>query len=200
MNNFNRMVYTAVMAATLVMPAMAMAAEDHSTVNKSIKIGMDAVVGDVESVNGSVRIGDGSSVNSVETVNGSIKIGSGVGISHDISAVNGAISLHQGCEVGGNIETVNGGITLERTLVSGGVETVNGQISILDGSEINGDVVVRQNKGWSLGKRKPVPVEIGENVVVHGNLVFKQPVRLRLHESARVGEIIGDEVEMLGDS
>ena len=62
------------------------------------------------------------------------------------------------------------------------------------------DIVVRENKSWGWSKRKPIHVEIGENVVVHGNLVFKQPVKLMLHETAQVGEIIGDDVETLSSS
>jgi hypothetical protein len=63
---------------------------------------------------------------------------------------------------------------------------------------VSGDVVVKKPGGWGWShRRKPIRVEIGENVVVHGNLVFEQPVELRLHESAKVGEIIGDEVEIV---
>ena len=200
MSVFSRVVKISVVAVLLALPAMAMSADDHSTVNKSIKLGANTVAGDIESVNGSVRVGEGSSVSSIEAVNGAINIGPGVGIERGVRTVNGSVSLDSDCEVGGNIETVNGAIKLERTMVSGDIETVNGQLRILDGSEVTGDVLVRENKSWGWSKRKPIHVEIGENVVVHGNLVFKQPVRLSLHESARVGEIIGDDVEMTDGS
>ena len=78
---------------------------------------------------------------------------------------------------------------------------VNGGLRILDRSEVSGNVVVKKPGGWSWGsgsRRKPVRVEIGENVVVHGDLVFEQWVELKLHDTAKVGEIIGDEVEMIG--
>ncbi len=43
-------------------------------------------------------------------------------------------------------------------------------------------------------------VEIGQDVVVHGDLIFEHAVKLKLHDTARVGEIIGDEVKMVGSS
>jgi DUF4097 and DUF4098 domain-containing protein YvlB len=188
-------------AALMVLPAVASAENSHSTVNKSIRIGSDTSADDVDSVNGSIRIGANSSVSSVESVNGSIKLANDVTVDKDIDAVNGGITLGSGCEVGGDVETVNGGIHMQGTLVSGNVETINGGIQILDGSEIAGNVKVEKPHGWSWNNRnKPVHVEIGKDVVVHGDLIFEHAVELELHETARVGEIIGDEVEMVGNS
>jgi len=190
-----------VLAGLIVLPAVAGASGSHSTVNKSIQIDDNSTTGEVDSVNGSIRIGDNSFVDSVESVNGSIKLGNDVTVNKDIDAVNGAITLKAGCEVGGNVETVNGGIRLETAWVSGDVETVNGQLRILNGSEVAGNVMVREPRGWRTNKRrKPVRVEIGQDVVVHGNLIFEHAVELKLHDSARVGEIIGDEVKMVGNS
>lgn len=188
----------AVSAVLMILPAVAGASGSHSTVNKSIHIGENSKTGDVDSVNGSISIGAGSFVDSVDSVNGSIKLGNDVTVDKGIDAVNGAITLQPGCEVGGDVETVNGGIRMENTLVAGNVETHNGHLRILQGSEVSGNVVVRKSKGWSFNKRrKPVKVEIGENVVVHGDLVFENAVELSLHETARVGEILGDDVEMV---
>ena len=193
---------TAIALATLIVfPAVVEAGNSHSTVNKSIRIGDNTTAGEVDSVNGSIRIGANSVVESVESVNGSIKLANNVRVDKDIEAVNGGISLESGCEVGGDIETVNGSIHVQKTLVSGNVETINGRIRILDGSEIVGNVKVERPHGWNWNKRrKPVQVEIGKDVVVHGDLIFEHAVELELHESARVGEIIGDEVEMVGNS
>jgi DUF4097 and DUF4098 domain-containing protein YvlB len=185
---------TAALAAFIALPAMA---GSYSTVNSSINLDENTSTGDVDSVNGSIRIGAGSVVGSVGSVNGSIKLGNNVTVDGEIKAVNGAITLQPGCDVDGNVETVNGGIKMESTRVAGDVETVNGGLQILDGSELQGNVVVRKPGGWTFNKRrKPIRVEIGSDVVVHGDLVFEQPVELRLHDSARVGEIIGDEVTM----
>ncbi len=193
---------TAVLLAILiVLPAVSMAGGSHSTVNKSINIDDNSTTGSVDSVNGSIRIGDNSSVESVESVNGSVKLGKDVTVDRSVEAVNGAITLQPGCEVGGNVETVNGGIRLEYTRVSGDVETVNGQLRILEGSEVSGNVLVKEPGGWNHNKRrKPVRVEIGKDVLVHGDLIFEHAVELKLHDTARVGEIIGDEVKMVGSS
>jgi len=192
----------AALSVLIVLPAVAVAGGDHSTVNKNIRIDDNTTAGDVDSVNGSIRIGANSFVDSVESVNGSIKLGNDVTIDKGIDAVNGSVTVEAGCEVGGNVETVNGGIRLEHAMVSGDVETINGQLRILQGSEVAGNVIVREPKGWwgSNNRRKPVRVEIGENVIVRGDLVFEHAVELQLHESARVGEIIGDDVEMIGSS
>lgn len=190
------------LSALIVFPAAALADGDQSTVNKSIRIDDNTTAGNVDSVNGSIRIGANSFVDSVESVNGSIKLGNDVTVDKGIDAVNGSITVEAGCEVGGNVETVNGGIRLEHAMVSGDVETINGQLRILQGSEVAGNVIVREPKSWwsSNNRRKPVRVEIGENVIVHGDLVFEHAVELELHKTARVGEIIGDEVEMIGSS
>lgn len=199
MNVKYRYLITAALAVCIALPAMAVASSKYSTINSSIKIGVNNKAGDLDSVNGSITVGDGSSVGSMDTVNGSIKVGDDVTVDGDIESVNGAITLRPGCEVGGHIETVNGGVRMENTKVAGDIETVNGGLKILEGSEVTGNIVVRKPGGWSWGgKRKPVRVEIGENVVVHGDLVFEHAVELRLHDSAKVGEIIGDEVEIIG--
>lgn len=188
-----------ILVVLMVLPAVA--SGSHSTVNKSIRIDDSSTVGDIDSVNGSIRIGANSVVKSVDSVNGSIKLANDVAVDRGIDAVNGAITLEPGCEVGGNVETVNGGIRMEETTVAGDVVTYNGQLRILQGSEVSGNVVVRKSKGWSFNKRrKPVRVEIGQDVVIHGDLIFEHAVELNLHDTARVGEVIGDEVEMLGDS
>ena len=201
MKNSLKFLTAAALAVLIVLPATLVADDSHSTVNKSIRIDENSTVGDVDSVNGSIRIGAKSSVRSVEAVNGSIQLGHDVTVDKNVDAVNGAITLEPGCEVGGDVETINGGIRLKNTLVAGDVETVNGQTRILEGSEIAGNLVVRKSKGWNSNKRrKPVRVEIGEDVVVHGDLIFEQAVELRIHDTAKVGEIIGDEVELIGSS
>ena len=201
MKTYSKIIIAAALAALIAMPAVAGASGDYSTLNKSIRIGESTTAGDVESVNGSIRIGSNSLVESVEAVNGSIKLGNDVTVDDSIEAVNGTITLQAGCVVGGHVETVNGTIRMEDTRVADNVETVNGALRILDRSEVTGNVVVRKPGGWGWSHRqKPVKVEIGQDVVVHGDLIFEHPVELSLHETARVGEIIGDEVIMADGS
>ena len=200
MKNSFKLLTAVAFAALTVLPAVVVAG-GYSTINKSISIDSDTTTGSVDSVNGSIRIGDNSFVKSVDSVNGAIKLGSDVTVDGDVESVNGAVNLESGCEVGSDVETVNGGIRLQNSRVSGNVETVNGQIRILDRSEVFGNVVVKKPGGWSFNnQRKPVRVEIGKDVLIHGDLVFEHPVELKLHETARVGEIIGDDVEMAGSS
>ena len=188
----------AVLTTLIALPAMAGVSGSYSTLNKSITLGDNAMAGSIDSVNGSIRIGANSFVGSVESVNGAIILGNDVTVDGSVEAVNGTIMLEPGCEVGERIETVNGAIHMENTRVAGDVETVNGSIRILDRSEVSGNVLVRKPGGWVASHRqKPLQVEIGQDVVVHGNLVFEHAVELRLHETARVGEIIGDEVTMI---
>lgn len=191
----------AVLAITMIatMPVAAWSGSSFSTINKSIRLESGTSAGDVESVNGAIRIGDDSVVESVESVNGSIRIGDGVKVERDIEAVNGAIELGQGSDVGGSIESVNGSIKLRHTQVADHVQTVNGDIHLLDGTIVEGYVKVKKPRGWSSHRNKPVKVEIGENVQVMGDLVFEQPVELKLHPSARVGDVIGDEVTVIED-
>ncbi len=184
------------LSSLLVLPTLALAGGDISSVNKSIRIESSEAAGEIESVNGSIRIGSNAVVSSINSVNGSIDIGPDAQIEDNVEAVNGTIEMAGGSEAGGNIETVNGTIKLFDANVGGHIHTVNGGIRLMDGTVVGGDVVVRKPQGWS-SKRKPVKVEIGENVQVYGDLIFEHPVELRLHESARVGEVIGEDITIL---
>ena len=201
MKTYFKFLTIAALAALVALPTAAGASGKYSTLNSSIHLDDDTRTGDVDSVNGSIHIGANSTVKSVESVNGSIKLGTDVTVDEGVDAVNGSINLQAGCEVGANVTTVNGHVSLQNARVAGDVETVNGKLEILDRSEVFGNVVVRRPGGWNFSKRdKPVYVEIGQDVVVRGKLIFEQPVELRLHDSARVGEIVGDEVRMVAGS
>ncbi len=185
------------LSMSVLLPVVSLAGDDVSTVNKSIRIDRDSSAGSVESVNGSIRVGDGAVLESVESVNGAIDIGKDVQVERDVESVNGAVRLDRGSVVGGSVETVNGKIELQDTDVAGDVESVNGGLRLLDATVVDGDVRVRKPQGWSNNRNRPVKVEIGKDVQVHGDLIFEHPVELRLHESARVGEVIGDEVTLM---
>lgn len=184
-------------ALMIVFPAAASAGSGVSTVNKSIRIDDNSTAGNVNSVNGSIRVGENAVVKSIDSVNGSVNLDNGVRVERGIETVNGSVILRPGCQVDGNVETVNGGMRLQDTSVAGDVSTVNGAIRLREGTVVTGNVVVRKPGGWSSKPRKPVKVEIGENVQVHGDLIFEQAVELKLHGSARVGEIIGEEVKVI---
>ncbi|MEE4175186.1 MAG: hypothetical protein V2I57_13120 [Xanthomonadales bacterium] len=181
----------------VALPTAAWAGENFTTVNKTVRIDDGETVGNVKTVNGSVRIGAGSVAESVQSVNGAIDIEKDAKVEEDVTAVNGAIELDRGVDVGGNVETVNGGIEIQAASVAGDVETVNGGIALLDGTVVEGSVLVKKPWGWSSDNRKPVKVEIGRDVQVKGDLIFEQPVRLKIHESASFDEMIGDDIEVV---
>jgi DUF4097 and DUF4098 domain-containing protein YvlB len=182
-----------------------------NTVNGAVVVGTDSTVdGNAKTVNGSVSIGQGSSVRHVETVNGKISLGAGAS-ANSIEGVNGNIEIGADAEVAGDVETVNGRVLVgEDAVVDGLVAAVNGQIRLegatvgalenfsggmvlAEGSRVLGELRVRKPRGSDADE--PVLVEIHADCEVAGPLVFERPVQLRIHESARVGEIRGAEPE-----
>ncbi len=191
---------------------------DFSSVNGSVRIGADALVGDLDTVNGTIRVGSRSRAGRIESVNGGIHIASGAEVA-GIQAVNGSIELEHdalvkgdvdsvngeihgaaGSRIGGSIKTVNGGIDLDRMTVEGDLTTYQGRIK-LTGTEVHGDVHVRKSRGgWSwFGRDKATSVVIGPGTVVHGDLHFEKRVHLDIAESAQIGAIHGDDVEIVND-
>ncbi len=182
-----------------------------SAVNGSIELGERSRSGAVTSVNGSVRIGAETEVASVENVNGSLSLGDGVVVQGKTSGVNGRVRIGQSVRIGGDVETVNGSVEIGAgSTVAGRVATVNGDIglsgaeatsivttsgSILleEGSRVGGELRVRRPRSATT-ERTP-DIVIGPDVEVVGPLVFEREVRLRVHDSARIGEVSGAEVE-----
>jgi DUF4097 and DUF4098 domain-containing protein YvlB len=185
-----------VLTITVALPATTWADKDYTTVNKSVRIDEGEFVGDIESVNGAINVGADAVAKSIRAVNGAIKISEDVKIERNVQAVNGAIKLAQGADVGGNVETVNGTIRVQASAVAGDVETVNGDIRLLAGTLVEGSVLVKKPSGWS-SNRKPVKVELGEDVQVYGDLIFEHPVELKIHKSASFREMIGEDIKVI---
>ena len=164
------------------------------TVNGGIHIGANATVKSAETVNGGVTLGEGSVAESLETVNGSITLEADATVAQDIEAVNGGIQLESNAEVVGDVENVNGGIELNRAKVGGRITTTTGDVFVLDGSRVDGGILVEQQRsGWfnnNQPQRDP-RVVIGVGSVVNGELRFDRKVDLYVHESAKVGTITG---------
>jgi hypothetical protein len=89
---------------------------------------------------------------------------------------------------GGSHSTVNKSISIDDNSTTGSVDSVNGSIRIGDNSLVNSVESVNGS------------VELGKDVLVHGDLIFEHAVELKLHDTARMGEIIGNEVKMVGSS
>ena len=184
-----------------------------SSVNGSITVGENAVVtGGVNTVNGSIRVDDGASIESastvnggvrladnvqaddLSTVNGTVKVGESGTVDGEIETVNGRISVEKGTKIAGSVGNINGEIELYGASVGGDVSTVSGDINIMDGSVVNGDVIVEKPSSWGWGKskkRKP-RIVIGPGSTVEGNIDVEREVDLFISESAKVGGVTGE--------
>ncbi len=185
---------------------------DISRINRSISIDSEEIVGDLSSVNGGIRIAGGASAEKVSTVNGSvdiddgvqlrsattvnggISVGSNVSISDSLETVNGGISTRNGTTIGGSVETVNGRVRLRNTEVGGNVETSNGDIDVLDGSWIEGDIVIKGRRHWwdrffDFSNRLPeITIDFGSEVI--GDIHLYREVELNIANGALAGDVI----------
>ena len=74
------------------------------------------------------------------------------------------------------------------------MSTVSGDINVMDGSVVNGDVIVEKPSSWGWGKskkRKP-RIVIGPGSTVKGNIDVEREVDLFISESAKVGGVTGE--------
>lgn len=172
---------------------------DLDTVNGSIRIDAGATVANVETVNGSISSEDKAVLGSASTVNGSITLGEQSKVSGEVSTVNGAVTIGKLSELGGELSTVNGKILIYQSNITGQVSTVNGDITVGTSSHIHGGILVDKISGISWGKPKTPRVLIGPNVVVMGELVFKRPVELLVHSTAKIGKVTGATVQTYTD-
>ena len=163
---------------------------DLDTVNGSIQLGDNARAKDIETVNGSIEIGHGASADSAETVNGRIGIGERVRIARNVETVNGRITVSRGSDIAGKLGNVNGTLRLDGAHVGGGIETVSGDIEIGADSRVEGGIRVEKPSGW-FSNNTPPRIVIGPRAVVQGKLDFRRDVELHVSDSATVGEIVG---------
>lgn len=201
-----RTLMLAVLCTAFAMPALA--DEDVSKVNGSIRVDSGKSVGDVDTVNGSitlsdntrareistvngsVEIGDGAQLRSADTVNGRIALGARVRVEKSVESVNGSLTISDGSDVSGKVANVNGTITLVAAHVGGGIATVNGDIDIGADSRVEGGVIV-EKPGWFSSSSRLPRVVIGPRAVVQGTLDFRRDVELLVSESATIGTVTG---------
>jgi DUF4097 and DUF4098 domain-containing protein YvlB len=165
---------------------------DLDTVNGSIRLGENGRAANISTVNGSVEIGDGASADSAETVNGRISLGNRARIAKGIDTVNGALTLGQGADVAGIVSNVNGGIRLTAAHVGGGIKTVSGDIEIGADSRVEVGILVDKSNSWFFSNsNKPLRVVIGPRAVVEGRLEFRRDVELYVSDTARIGNVTG---------
>jgi len=136
-----------------------------STVNGSIRIGMDCLVdGNLKSVNGNVICAKRTQVRcSVETVNGRIEL-EGTEVGHDVSTINGEILLTD-VKVVGNIvigkSNSSGDSSTRKPLV----------ITLMNGTVVQGEIKI-EDEG------QPVEVRKNSNCTVLGGFGRAKIVQL----------------------
>ena len=169
-------------------------AGDLDTVNGSIRVGENATIQSAETVNGGVRMGRGAHADSIETVNGGVDLAEDTTVARDVEAVNGSIELMRGAEVVGDLENVNGAIDVRAARVGGRISTVSGDIRVVEGARVDGGILVEKPSGWfnwNSSQNRPPRIVIGENAVVGGELRFEREVELHVHQSAKIGKVVG---------
>jgi DUF4097 and DUF4098 domain-containing protein YvlB len=168
-----------------------------STVNGDVRLEQGAIVDAAKTVNGSIVLDGDVKIGTLTTVNGSLEIGEGSAVSREATTVNGDVSLARRASVGGNVSTVSGGIELHGAQVTGKLTTVNGDIDLTDGARVLGGIHIKKSNSvnWGWGQNSPPEVHICSTCVVEGELRFDRPVRLRVDQGAKIGNVIGDEVE-----
>ena len=167
---------------------------DVSSINGGIRINDGASAFEVSTINGGITIGDGAQIAEAETVNGRIRVGSDVQVRGSLDTVNGSIRTESGTEVSRNIETVNGSIGIRNTLVGKDIETSNGNIDVLEGSVVEGDIIVRGKRRWwdklfDFNRNEPEITIDGDSSVL-GTIHLYQEVDLDIAEEAVVGNIV----------
>ena len=172
---------------------------DLNTVNGSIRIDAGATVGNVETVNGSISSEDKATLTGASTVNGSIKLGEQTKVSGEVSTVNGGVTVGKLSKLGADLNTVNGKILIYQSSITGRVSTANGDITVGSGSHIHGGILVDKTSGMSWGKQKTPRILIGPNAIVMGELIFKRPVELLVHSTAKIGKVTGASVQIYTD-
>jgi hypothetical protein len=177
-------------------------ADQLETVNGSIRVGDNAAFSSAETVNGSIRVGDGSKADWLETVNGRISLGSRTTVARSITTVNGRLELASDAVVRGDIRNVNSKISVgPRAIVGGRIVTHTGSITLEDNARVGGILVKYDSRWWSLfgdlfdGGRDRQVVTIGPGVEVAGDMVFEREVELRVHSTAKIGNVKGATVK-----
>jgi hypothetical protein len=181
--------------------------------NNTVFVPAGMNVKDIHTVNGRVVLERGASARSVSTVNGRVQVEGQGSFAGSVDTVNGRISVTHGGEIGGSATTVNGRIDLDNVAIGRNVESSNGSINLFDvtvGENVetrNGDVrlensVVEQDLIihsryrvsllWLIDIKRDEPeIIVGPGSEIKGSLIARTDVRLYVHESASIGNIVG---------
>jgi DUF4097 and DUF4098 domain-containing protein YvlB len=161
---------------------------DLRTVNGAVEVGSGAKLHDLDAVNGSITVGDDVGAGRVATVNGDLTLGMRDRIGKELRTVNGRLRAGGGSVVDGDVTTVNGPIELRGVTVRGQVANHAGDLRLLDGTLVEGDVVLAAPDGASATTDVVV---IGVGAQVRGTLRAERPIKLFVHPSARLARVEG---------
>jgi cytoskeletal protein CcmA (bactofilin family) len=144
-------------------------------------------------INGAIHVDKDSDSRKLVSVNGSITVDAGA-VAESVWSANGAVTLRTAAVVRGDVIAANGALTVgDNVHIGGMVQGANGNIQLGKGDLIDGGILVRASRVQTAeGPLSPRPtITIGEGTVVNGVMTFERPVRLYIHEHARVGVIKG---------
>lgn len=145
------------------------------TVNGRVSVGANSQVRSLKSVNGSIKLDDNIVVDGdLETVNGSIRVGHEVSIEGNLETVNGSVSVASGGSIQGTLRAVNGDIDVDDTEVTGSLITSNGDITLVNGTRVIGNLIIRGTKGRG---SKPQTITVSGASVVQGDIVINDADR-----------------------
>lgn len=157
------------------------------TVNGRVLVGANSQVRSLKSVNGSIKLDDNIVVDGdLETVNGGIRVGHDVSVEGNLETVNGSVSVASGGSIQGTLRAVNGDIDLDNTEVTGSLITNNGDITLVNGTRVVGNLIIRGSKGRG---SKPQTITVSGTSVVQGDIVIHdadREVHLLLSNDGRV--------------
>jgi hypothetical protein len=121
-------------------------------------------------------------------------------VNGDVKTINGSIECDPGTDVKGDLGTINGSIHLEKTTVGGGLSTYTGNIILAKGSAVEEDIVIKRSSGYSR-RRRTLTIKILEGSQVSGDVIVRdrrRKVTVTISSNSRVeGEIKGATVEKI---
>lgn len=164
-----------------------------SNVNGGISVERDATVDNVDAVNGNITIAENVNAGNVNSVNGNIDISEKLNGRRSAESVNGNITIGQYSVVTHSVTTINGNIVLDSVSVGFDVETLNGDIHIKTGSEINGDIRIKQSRNNNRlfeSKHKPT-LRIDNGVTLRGNIYLEKETELEIADPSIAEKVIG---------
>ena len=168
-----------------------------TSVNGGIHLAQGSRAAMVRSVNGGVRTEASVHVSELQLVNGRLRGGPQLRVSGPVKLTNGGASLQPGSHIKGSLTSVNARVELNQTRLEGPYLGSNGDLDTGPGSRLQSGMHYRAVAEEDRQRNTP-EITIGAGSHVVGTLRFDRPVKLRVHRSARIGEVLGAQVEWFG--